>query len=437
MNTRNTNDQSAASDATLNRRQLLTAICAGVGASLVTDSHRLVHAAPVSAPVNDDAPWRQVKEAFAFEPGYIALNAANLCPTSAPVFEAQLQIMRDVNRDPSFENRARFEAEKEKTRARLANMLGADADEIAITRNTSEGNATIIDGLKLGPGDEVVVWDQNHESNLVAWRVAAKRRGFTVTTVTTPAQPRDQQQLIAPFEKALKRQTRVIAFSHIANMSGTRAPAQALCALARERGVLSLLDGAQSFGMLAVDLHAIGCDFYTGSAHKWLAGPRECGVLYVRKDALDRVWPHMVTHAWSDERERSARKFDCLGQQDDGRIVALGSAVEFHERIGCASVQDRIISLNTSLKEKLAARVAGVQLLTPVPPALSAGITCFTVPNPDGEKIRQILYGTHRISALSVPAGGRTLLRFCPHIYTLPEEIDRAVAAVAAVAAAA
>jgi selenocysteine lyase/cysteine desulfurase len=252
--------------------------------------------------------------------------------------------------------------------------------------------------------------------------------------VSTPARPSHPDELVAPFRKALSARSKVLAFSHIANMSGIRLPAEALCSMARRNGTVTLVDGAQSFGVLPLDLHTMGCDFYTASGHKWLAGPRECGVLYVRKDALDRVWPAMVTHGWSDTREQSARKFDCLGQQDDARIIALASAVDFHEHIGRARIQERIASLNSLLREKLSAEVKGVDLLTPRAAGLSGGITCFTVPDADAERIRDTLYRTHRISALAVPAGGRTLLRFCPHIYTLPEEIDRAVAAVAAAA---
>lgn len=431
MTARGTSHSGPARHATLDRRQLLTTLLAGLGSTLLVDSSRTTKAAQVAATEEEENSWHQVKAAFPFEPGYVALNAANLCPTSLPVLETQLRIMQEINRDPSFENRLRFEQARETTRARLAGMLGCDTDEIAITRNTSEGNATIIDGLRLGPGDEVVVWDQNHESNLLAWQVAAKRRGFSVVSVQTPAAPRDADELLAPFAAALRPHVRVLAFSHIANVSGIRLPAEALCELAHTRGVLSLVDGAQSFGMLALDLHDMGCDFYTGSAHKWLAGPRECGVLYVRTSAIGHVWPPMVTHGWSEARERTARRFDCLGQQDDARIVALASAVDFYEHIGRERVRDRILGLNAALRSGLAARVAGVELLTPTDAALSGGITSFTLPNPDAETVRRALYEARRISALAVPAGGRTLVRFCPHIYTLPDEIDCAIEALA------
>lgn len=419
-------------DATVSRRAVLSALCAGLGSSLLADSPAAAHGAQPTAALDDQAAWLRVKEAFAFDAGYIALNAANLCPTSMPVLQVQLELMRDVNRDPSFENRLRFDASKEATRARLASLLGCDADEIAITRNTSEGNATVINGLQLGPGDRVVVWDQNHESNLIAWHVAARRHGFTVAVVSTPASPSSADELLAPFRAALQARCRVIAFSHIANISGVRLPAGELCSLAREHGALTLVDGAQSLGVLALDLHEMGCDFYTASSHKWLAGPRECGVLYVREAAIERVWPPMVTHGWSDSREQSARKFDCLGQQDDARIAALAGAVDFHESIGRVRVQERILGLNASLKAQLVARVPGLELLTPAATALSGGVTSFTLPNPDAEDVRRALYDERRISALAVRAGERTLVRFCPHVYTLPEEIDRAVAALVA-----
>lgn len=375
--------------------------------------------------------WDSIKQAFPFAPGDVALNAANLCPASQPVRDVQYRIMQAIDRNPSFENRLQFEALREASRTRLAQLLGASGEEIAITRNTSESNATVIRGLGLKPGDQVVIWDQNHESNRLAWQVAAERDGFEVKTVSTPGEPVDVDQLLTPFRAAVGPSTRVIAFSHIANMLGVRLPARELCAFARERGVWTLVDGAQSLGVLQLDLHAMGCDFFTASTHKWLAGPRECGVLYVRASAIGRLWPSTVSHGWSDERQRSARKFDCLGQQDDARIAAIAAAVEFHDAAGGARVEARILSLNTHLKQALLQRVPGIKILTPMSEGLSGGICVFTVPSADAQGLGRSLYKKHRVSAAVIPFEGRTLVRFCPHIYNLTGEVEHAADSVA------
>ena len=417
----------------LNRRGFLgAASAAGV---LFTDTRAI--AAPHMA--HDVLPaaavdWPMVAKLFAFPPGYIALNAANLCPTSLPVIAAQRAMTDDVNKDPSFENRLKFDEMKETVRASLAAMVGGDPDEIAITRNTSESNCTIVAGLDLGPDDEVILWDQNHESNLLSWQEASKRRGFKVVLVSTPEAPTMREALVAPFAAAITARTRVIAFSHVSNMTGTKLPAAELCALARRSGAFSLVDGAQTFAVLPLDLRKMGCDFYTASMHKWFAGPRECGLLYVRRDRLDALWPAVLGHGWDDKRKTTARKFDCLGQQEDGRILAIGKAVEVYHMIGGQRIHDRIIELNAYLRTSLASKIKGCEFLTPAGTDQSAGITVFRIHRSQSDIIRQKLYEQHRISALCVPSGdAKTLLRFCPHIYNDVAQIDRATAALAAI----
>ncbi len=418
---------------TVRRRDFLGAASAG---AVLFPASRAFAAPSETAGLAADAAfnWALVAELFAFQPNYIALNAANLCPTSRPVIAAQRDVTNDVNGDPSFENRLKFDAMKDMVRARLAAMVGSEADEIAITRNTSESNCTIVAGLDLGTEDEVVLWDQNHESNLLSWQEASKRRGFKIVMVTTPDAPTSPDALVAPFAAAITARTRVVAFSHVSNMTGVKLPAETLCALARRKGARSLVDGAQSFAVMPIDVGAMGCDFYTASMHKWFAGPRECGLLYVRRDNIEALWAAVLGHGWDEKRQTSARRFDCLGQQEDGRILAIDKAIEVHRAIGGQRIQARILALNAYLRQSLANRVKDCEILTPEGPEMSAGITVFRINQPDAEKVRQILYGDHHVSALCIGGGeGKTLLRFCPHIYNSTAQLDRAVAGLAAI----
>lgn len=422
----------------LRRRDFLGA--ASVGAALMTaptavaaQSKRRIGVGDIqtAAPLE----WQDVAALFAFPPGYIALNAANLCPTSRPVVDAQREMTNDVNTDPSFENRFKLDEMKEDVRSKLAAMVGGDPDEIAITRNTSESNCTIVSGLDLGAGDEVVLWDQNHESNSLSWQEASERHGFKIIKVSTPAVPRSNEDLIAPFAAALGPRTRILAFSHVSNMTGVRLPAKELCALARAKGALSLVDGAQTFAVLPLNLGEMGCDFYTASMHKWFAGPRECGILYVKKDRIGSLWPTILGHGWDEKRKTSARKFDCLGQQEDGRVLAIGRAIDVHNAIGGERIYKRILELNAYLKKQLAGQVQGCEFMTPADPNLSAGITVFRLQKSEADQIRQTLYGKYQTSVLCIPTGeGQTLLRLCPHIYNNHGQLDRIVAALAEIA---
>jgi len=407
------------------RRTILAALA---GAGLSGQAHAATKPTAASA---DEAYWRGVRDGFDLKPGLVHLNSANLAPASRAVAAMEIAVSRDVNADPSFENRLQFDGKLEATRAALAAMLGADPGEIAITRNTSEGNRTVIAGLDLRPGDEVVIWDQNHESNSLAWDVWAARYGFQVVRVATPPAPAGPDELAAAFTARFTPRTRLIAFSHVSNMSGLALPATAICRAAAERGVLSLVDGAQTFGMAHLDLHALGCDFYTGSAHKWLAGPHETGVLYVRSARIPGLWPSMVTHDWELMRKAGARKFECLGQRQYARLDALHAAVSARETIGHARGEQRIRQLAARLRTGLAALGPQVSFVTPGRADMSAGILVFTLGKRDGEHVRRTLYDRFHISALAVPADGRTLVRFSPNVYNTESDIDVAVGAVA------
>jgi isopenicillin-N epimerase len=203
---------------------------------------------PVAA---DETYWRLVKAQFALRDGVIPMNAANLAPAPRPVVDAVIDAMRSVEGDVSFQNRATYDELRERLRARLGDYLGVTADEVAIVRNTSEANNIIAAGLPLGSGDEVLLHAENHASNGVAWDVRAARHGFSVRRVAVrPDMSHDE--MLAAFAAALSPRTRVLSFTDVSNVTGIRLPARALCALGRERGIHVHVDGAQSFGMLAL-----------------------------------------------------------------------------------------------------------------------------------------------------------------------------------------
>lgn len=381
----------------------------------------------------DERYWRQVKDQFPLRPGLILMNAANLCPSPYPVQRTLFEYTRDMDADASFQNRGKFSDLRERARSRLAGYLGADADEIAIVRNTSEANNVVVGGLDLGPGDEVVLWDQNHPTNDVAWDVRAERYGFTVRRVTTPRSPDGPDELVAPLLEALGASTRVLAFSHVSNVSGVALPARRLCRAARERGIWTLVDGAQSFGALELDLHDMGCDFYTGSVDKWPMGPEETGLLYVRKQRVSDLWPEIVGVGWDSAGDSgSARRFETLGQRDEAAVAAVATAVEFHRTIGPAVVEARVRELATAVMEALRERVPGVRFHTPEVPELRAGVVVFDAPGIDPGESFDRLYREHDVGGAprGEPFAG---LRLSPHVYNTLDEVDRAAEAVAAV----
>jgi isopenicillin-N epimerase len=378
----------------------------------------------------DEDFWQEVKARFPLRPDRVNMNAANLCPTPTGVTEAITIFSAEIDGDQSFQNRARFDPMRDEARAEVAGYLGADPDEVALVRNTSEANNIVIGGLDLGPGDEVVIWDQNHASNSVAWDVRAQRRGFSVRRVATPPDPQDPEALLAPFLAAMGPSTRVLALTHVSNVTGARLPVREICRAARERGVLTLVDGAQTFGSDVLDLHDLGCDFFTGSAHKWFVGPKEVGILYAREGVAERVWPGVVSVGWDGARERGALRFETLGQRDDARVVGMETAVCFHRWIGRERIESRIGELMGHLRMGIADAVPGVEFVTPAQPALRGGVLIFRLPGVDFREGYEALYRDHGIVGAAIGGG----IRLCPHVYNTLDDAEAAVAGVAAVA---
>jgi hypothetical protein len=269
-----------------------------------------------------EAFWKSVREQFVMPPDLAVMNAANLCPASRPALETLSRETQAVDRDPSPNNRARLYPEKENTRKALAEFLRVTPDEIIITRNTSESNNLVSNGLDLKAGDEVIVHADNHPSNLNAWREKGKRFGFTVVEVAQKNPHPGMDYYVDAFTRAITPRTKVLCFTHLSSTVGDLMPAKELCRLARDRGILTLVDGAQSLGLLDVNLSEMQPDFYAGSAHKWPCGARECGV---QRGTAEAVAEHLQRLSWRGRilahvrRVRTARRSndDCVSRGAD------------------------------------------------------------------------------------------------------------------------
>ncbi len=332
-----------------------------------------------------------------------------------------------MDADPSAPTKTKLADAREETRKAIAEFLGASPEEIVITRNTSEANNFISSGVALGPSDEVVLYSDNHPTNLNAWREKAKRYGFRVTVVANMHPHPGADGYVEAFRRALTPRTKVLAFTHVTSSVGDVLPARELCAMARARGILTLVDGAQSFGVLAVNLTEMQPDFYTGSAHKWPCGPKETGLLYVRRDSQDRLTPS-VNGLYSG-RVGLSRTLEGLGQRDEAALAALGEAFRFQMTIGRPAVEARVRELAQLLMTELA-RVPGVEMWTPRDAARSAGVVTFKPGTLDPRRLLTALYEKDKIACTARAGEDRPGIRLSAHIYNPVSEVERVVAAI-------
>jgi selenocysteine lyase/cysteine desulfurase len=382
---------------------------------------------PQAPAAPDERYWRQVRDAFIMPAGYAYLNAANLCPSPTTVLTAADKATRSVDADPSSQNRTKTRDGREAARRTIAAMLRVTPEEIVITRNTSESNNVVSSGLDFKAGDEVLVFSDNHPSNLAAWRQKAERFGYTVKTVDQVNPHPGADHYVEAFRRQITGATKLVAITHVTSSVGDVMPVREICRIARERGALSLVDGAQSFGVLDVDLSDMQPDFYSGSAHKWPCGSKENGVLFVNARVHDRIKPSIVS--LYPGAVGISRTLEGYGQRDEAAMMGFGAAVEFQQKIGLAAIDRRARHLAARLIAGLE-KIGGVTVWTHKDPARSAAVVSFRPGTLDVRKLHQALYEKDRIVCATRGGNDRGGLRMSPHFYNLEADIDRAVAAI-------
>ncbi len=413
----------------MNRREFARLLAIGGAVPFVTPELAWARSAklPPTPSSPDEKFWGSVRDQFVMPKELTILNAANLCPSSGAVLETLYKTTRDMDQDPSMENRAKLGDGRENTRKLLAEFLRVSPEEIVITRNTSESNNLVSTGIDLKAGDEVLLTADNHPSNHMAWQEKAKRFGFTVRDITVPNPHPGFDYYVDAFNKAITPRTKVISITHLTSTVGDLFPAKEICRLARERGILTLVDGAQTFGLLDVDLSDIQPDFYSGSAHKWPCGPKENGVLYINKSAQPKIWASIFS-AYPG-RVGVSRTFEGFGQRDEPAMIAFGEALTLQTKIGRAQIEKRSRDLTTALIEGLK-KVDGVKIWTSPDPSRRAAVLSFQPGNVDIRKLAAALYQKERIGCATRGGQDRPGLRLSPHFYNTMADVDRSVAAV-------
>lgn len=305
-------------------------------------------------------------------------------------------------------------------RGKMAKLINADEKEISLTENNTCSMSYVASGLDL-PGDaEVLITDQEHPGGQSSWMNAVKRRGGVVTKMVIPKPAQSAEQMFDIVRAAITPRTRVIAISHMISGSGAILPVKEICAEARRRGVLTVLDGAQTVGHIAVDVKELGCDAYVGCFHKWLLAPAGNGFLYLSSARNSQVWPSICSGNFENEKDNGYR----LGQRGTGSLPVLmgaDAAMDFHNQIGPARVQQRIKYLGDYLRDGLRG-IPKVKLYTPADSKLNAGITVYGVEGYNGAQLQDEMWKRDRLRPRSSMG---IALRQSTHIFNSPEEIDR------------
>src|SRR5712692_1554352 len=388
----------------------------------------------------DGGYWARVREQFMTPEGFAYMNTGTLGPTPRPIFDALVEYWRLMAVNP-HENSNVMQNRQEQIRVKAAEFVGASPDEIAITRNTTAGLVTVINGLDLKPGDQVLYSFHEHSSNVQPWKLKSKRWGVELKEVPIPTPPKSPDEILNMFNDAITPRTRAITVAHITTVTGCILPVKELAQLAHSKGILCLVDGAHTLGMIQYNLHDLGVDSYASPAHKWLASPAGSGLLYVRQDLIGRVWPNIVTQSWY--QDKGARKYDRLSRRPWPQVAILDDAMSYQVAVGRARIENRCRGLASYLRSR-AAEIPGVVLYTSNDPRLAAGMTTLGIRGVNGQIIHNYLrerydvYTSPRSRGPVYPAdpSGMDGVRISTHYYNTFEQVDRVLKGLKELAAA-
>jgi isopenicillin-N epimerase len=371
----------------------------------------------------DEDYWAEVARAFTIDRSSINLNNGAVSPSPRIVQEALARHLAVANSTPTANALWKVAPPlREVVRARLATHWGVDAEEIAITRSASEGLQICQLGIDLARGDEVLATTQDYPRMITTFQQRERREGIVLRQFKLPVPAEDPSRVVALYESNITPRTRLILCTHMMNLTGQITPVREIVAMARKRNIPVIVDGAHSFAHIDFKISDLDCDYFATSLHKWLFAPLGTGLLYVRRSRIRNLWP--LTAA-GPELADDIRKFEEVGTRPEANALAIAEALTFHEALGGARKEARLMYLRDTWARRLLAAGPRVRIYTSLKPRLAGNIVMVDVDGIDPLKLWAYLWEKHRIETGAIIRDEFRGLRVSPSVYTTLEELDR------------
>jgi selenocysteine lyase/cysteine desulfurase len=357
---------------------------------------------------------------YLFADGLTYLNTGTLGPCRRETMEASMKAWEELESLPlKFYGKFGAEELAEKTRITAARFLGCDSSEMLITTSTTNGMNAIAQGLHLKAGDRILTTDQEHGGGILCWEYYAKYYGVVLDIIRIPPGENNADVILNRINENIKKETRLISVSHVFSSTGLRMPVAAIAALARSKGILSIVDGAQATGGINVNVKELGCDAYATSGHKWLMGPKGTGLLYLSKNVRDIIRPMQFEQSYNTYNDGN-------GVVNLACILGLGKAIEYLESVGINKIEEHNLSLRKRLHEHLL-DINKLSVVSPVSGPLASPLLAYKIPDTiERVSFVKMLLDKHKLSIRPTHKQWFNGIRFSVHIFNTKKDVDTA-----------
>ena len=413
------------------RTFLKTVTGAAVAFSFVDDAiAKVAHLSPNDL-AQDESFWATIRKGFRLKPDYINLENGYYLMQSQEVLEGFIQNVRDINYEASYYMRTRQFDEKAAVSRQLADMLGCSDKELIITRNTTEALDMVIAGKEWKVGDEAIMAAQDYGAMLDMFKLQAKRYGMVNKVLSLPNDPKTDDEIVLMYENAITDKTKLMLVSHIVNITGQILPIKKICDMAHRKGVEVLVDGAHAFAHIDFKINDLDCDYYGSSLHKWLGCPLGAGLLYVKKDKVEKLWQLFGDMGYKDD---DIRKLNHTGTHPVHTDLSIKNAIAFHNKIGIERKEARLRFIQNHWTDKVR-HVPNIVLNTPTDKKRSCAIANVGINTLKPAELAKVLFDKYKIWTVAIDYANVKGVRVTPHVYTSTNELDVFVKALTEIAA--
>ena len=383
-------------------------------------SRNVAHLTPEQVAMDEDY-WSVIQNSFTVTRGIVNLNNGGVSPSPRIVTEALVRYIWQQEDATAYTMWQLLEPQSETIRTGLAEMFGCDSEEIAITRNASESLEILLMGMDFKPGDEILTTTQDYPRMVTTLRQRERREGLVLKMVKIPIPPKNLSEITAAFEKGITPRTKLILVSHQVNITGQITPVKQICEMARARGIETIVDGAHSYAQFDFQQKDLGCDYFGTSLHKWLYAPKGTGLLYVKRDKIEKLWPLMAAET---KQANDIRKFEEIGTHPAAPRLAIGEALLFHNGLGGKRKEARLRYLSRYWMNRLK-DIPKIIFNTSFDANQSCAIANVNVEGIEPTAIGSYLFNKHHVFTTPILHEEFKGIRITPNVYTTLGELDR------------